>query len=238
MSSDAMMTIDDVQDEPEEISSIVSPDYTTRENTPPGKYASEFRTVTFLNESVVTLSEDVAKAAGLKNRSVKVALFQVDLKGLVDRATGRQFRRPDRTWISTRPTRERVFGSRTDFRPGVTSDVQKYLSACGYPGAALQNLKGLEAIKSILDESQNRAVGVTVELAPRGKKTGTTKPNGKEFYRTPGNPSIGVFENGKKVYSSAFKDPANDGKFLAQIEVDGEVWEASEVVARFHRLGA
>ncbi len=107
----------------------------------------------------------------------------------------------------------------------------------------VKNLNGIEAIKSAVEESAERPVGVTTGLEPKGKENGQTKPNGKKFYRTPGNPQIGVYEkdaNGKSktVYTSAFKDPAAEGKYLTKIEVDGEEWEASEKIERFHRLGA
>jgi hypothetical protein len=224
------LDIESVSDVPEELGQIVSPDYTTKETTLPGKYASEFRTITFLSEGVAELDEATAKAAGLSGRKVKTWLFQVDLKGLVDRATGKQYRRPDRHWISNRPTRERVFGNFNEFKPGVTSDIQKYLSSCGYPFQALQNINGLEAIKSILEESSTRPVGVTTGLTFKGKDTGTLKANGKKLYRQPrgkfdravvdGVLTFTSNEGGKGIYTSSFK--REDGSYFASAVVDGE----------------
>jgi hypothetical protein len=241
------LDIESVSDIPEELGAIVSPDYTTKETTLPGKYASEFRTITFLSEGVADLDDATAKAAGLKGNKVKTYLFQVDLKGLVDRASGRNFRRPDRHWISTRPTRERVFGNFNEFKPGVTSDIQKYLSSCGYPFSALQNIKGIEEIKSILEESSTRPVGVTTGLGFRGKDTGTLKANGKKLYRTPRgkfNRAVvdGVLtftgdESGKGIYTSSFAKDDKSGYFSSAV-VDGESWDLVEQVERYHRLNA
>jgi hypothetical protein len=231
-----------VQDEPEEVGSVQSPDYTTKELTPPGKYVSESRKIEYKGRSTGKLNDATARAAGIKGNTVFVDSWQITLSGLVDRATGRTFRRPDFFWLTSRPRQERIFGTQ-EFRPGFTTDVRDYLIACGYPTEMVKNLKGLEAIQSALDESQSRPVGVTTGLEPKGKENGQTKANGKKFYRTPGNPQVGVYEKtadgkSKTVYTSAFKDPEKEGAYLTKITVDGEEWEASEKIERFHRLGA
>src|SRR5688572_14725150 len=138
-----------VQDEPEEVGSVQSPDYTTKELTPPGKYVSESRKIEYKGRTTGKLNDATARAAGIKGNTVFVDSWQITLSGLVDRATGRTYRRPDFFWLTSRPRQERIFGTQ-EFRPGFTTDVRDYLIACGYPAEMVKNLKGLEAIQSAL----------------------------------------------------------------------------------------
>jgi len=220
------VTVDTVGTEAEEVETVASQDFSSHDLTTPGKYLNETRTLTYMGESTATLDEATAKAARLKGLTAKVHMWQVDLKGLTDPTTGRRLYRPDRTWISTRPRRERVFGSRNEFYPGVTSDVHKYLTACQYKAADLRNLKGIDAIKSILEDSLSRTVGVQTGLGPRGKKTGAKKANGKDEYRQP-----------KGIYTKHCLTP--EGTPAREItDSSGETWQVGETVERFIKPSA
>lgn len=234
------MTIEDVQDQPEEVNSVQSADYTSFGPLTPGKYLSESREVIYKGEGQATLDEATAKAAGLGERKVvvKTHKFEVRLNGLVDTATGRTLKRPDRAWFDTRPKRERVFGSRDQFHPGVTSDFAKYLTSCGFTKQELANINPNDAAirDSIIEASKSRPVMVRTGLKPKGKKAGTNPATGKDFYRTPGNPAPGVYE-GKALYTSAFKTA--DGKYKATaVDENGEEWQAQETVEGWARVGA
>jgi hypothetical protein len=229
-------TPEDVETVAEELGTVVSPDHNTRDLTLPGKYASESRAIIDHSDFEVILDAATLKAAGGGNPLKKVYLFQVDLKGgLTDSTTGRRVFRPDRTWISTRPRRERVYGKRDEFYPGVTSDVTKYLLGCGYTMSVLRNLSGIDVLRSILAESQDRRAGVRTGLGPRGKKTGARTAKGKDFYATPGNPAPGIYE-GKKLYTKSFSD--GNGGFHRTITIDGVEWEAQETIEGWVKLTA
>jgi hypothetical protein len=205
--------IESVGTEAEELGNVVSPEFSDRPLTPPGKYVSELRKIT---------------AKPQKDESGKVTgyTFQIDFQGgLVDRTSGRKFFRPDRTWVSTKTFRKRDFsqGSKDNpvFFPGETSTVADYLNACGYSRGQVKDLKG-SALISVVAESQYKTVGVKTGLRDRGKKQGDGSYSRSRFY------------------TKAFLDPASNGeaKYLRSIEKDGETFEAQEQVEGFVRLTA
>jgi hypothetical protein len=254
MSETQELDIESITDVPEEILTVVSPDYTSVENTPPGKYLNESRRIEYKGASTQQLDAATARAAGLKTEgdgkvAIVVHSWQVSLAGLVDRTTGRSFKRPDFYWLNTRPRREKEFGTQ-NFKPGTTSDVKDYLSACGFSYNDVKNLSGLEVIKSAIDSSVDRPVMVTTGLEPKGKDSGTLKPNGKKLYRQPqgyfdksfdeaGNPVFTTSSKeagGKGLYTSSFK--RQDETYARSITVDGEVFDITSKVERFGRVGA
>lgn len=235
---DQSLGIEDVQDQPEEIHAVQSADYTSFGPTMPGKYLNDAgqREIIHTGSGTATLNDELLKRTGAKGRVVTYQKYEVRIKGLIDPATGRTFKRPDRHWIDTRPSLDPIRGERGQYHPGFTSSLAKYLTSCGFGKAELNSITDAAVRDSLITASVDRPVMVVTGLRPKGKKTGQTRANGKEFYRTPGNPAPDVYE-GKKLYTSAFKTA--DGKYATTAkDENGEEWQAQESVEWFARVGA
>lgn len=200
--------INSVETTSEDLGKVVSPEYNDRPLTTPGRYVSEPGTRTITAKKKV---EDGKTSF----------TFQIDLKGIVDRTSGRRFFRPDRTWVSTKLFRKRDFstGSKENpsYFPGETSTAADYLVSCGFSRQEVRNLSG-QALISAMAASVNRPVGVKTGLKPRGRK--------ENNYETP------------KLYTRAFEDPTSNGekKYLRSIEHEGQTWEAQETVEGFFKV--
>lgn len=203
--------LNSVETTSEELGKVVSPEFNDRPLTQPGRYVSEpgTRTITAKKKTDPT----TGKVTGFS--------FQIDFKGLVDRATGRRYFRPDRTWASTTTFRRRDFSTGSaenpSYFPGETSQVADYLVACGFSRQEVRNLEG-QALISAMAASVDRPVGVKTGLQPRGKAE-----NG---YKTP------------KLYTKHFVDPASNGekRYVRSIEHEGQTWEARESVEGFFKI--
>ena len=117
-------------------------DYSDYEITPPGKYLSGNRKITFRQKEDGNLT------------------FRIEfVGGLIDPATGRKVFRPDVTWASTKKF------SRFN-RPGQTSQVAIYLRAAGF------DLDQVSSLQEAMLASENVPVSVVTGLEDKGKPDG------------------------------------------------------------------